>query len=64
MSFLHILKPEERQLLRKIVKHIHFQYYPNEHKTDYEADKMIASIGPEAIEKLIKSGKDNNIANI
>tara|TARA_R110001592_G_scaffold351839_1_gene649268 strand:+ start:583 stop:777 length:195 start_codon:yes stop_codon:yes gene_type:complete len=64
MSFLHILKPEERSLLRKIVKHIHLQYLPNEHKTDYEADKMIASIGPETVEKLIKSGKDNHIDNI
>ena len=64
MRFLHILKPEERRLLRKIVKHIHFQYYPDEHKTDYEADKMIASIAPKAVEQLIKSGKDNHIDNI
>ena len=37
MSFLHILKPEERRLLRTIVKKIHLQYVPDEHKSDREA---------------------------
>jgi|TARA_Y100001951_G_scaffold102752_1_gene110054 hypothetical protein len=64
MSFLHILKPEERRLLRTIVKKIHLQYVPDEHKSDREADKLIATIGPATVEQLIKAGKDNNIDNI
>ena len=64
MSFLHILKPEERRLLRTIVKKVHLQYVPNENKSDREADKLIATIGPATDEQLLKAGKDNNIDNI
>ncbi|BAQ87973.1 hypothetical protein [uncultured Mediterranean phage uvMED] len=64
MSFLHILKPEERRLLRTIVKKVHLQYVPNENKSDREADKLIATIGPATVEQLLKAGKDNNIDNI
>ena len=60
-DFLHLLKPEERDLLRRIVKMVHFKHYPEEVKTDYEADKLIATIVPEVIEKLIKAGVDFKI---
>jgi len=61
MSFLHTLKKEERAVLRIVVKQAHFQHYPKDFCTDYEADKMIASIGPEVIDRLIRVGKDMKV---
>jgi hypothetical protein len=46
MSFMHTLKVEERDILRKVVRNVHMQYYPKHFQTDYEADKIIASIAP------------------
>lgn len=61
MSFLHTLKVEERDLLRRIVKKIHLAHHPKEFCTDHEADKVIAVIGPEVIDRMIKFGKDNKV---
>ena len=49
MTFMHTLKKEERDLLRRVVRSIHMQYFPREFQTDYEADKIIASIGPSTV---------------
>ena len=51
-------------MLRKIVKQVHFKHYPREFCTDYEADKMIAVIGPETVERLIKVGKDMKVNEV
>jgi hypothetical protein len=64
MSFLHTINEEERRVLRKIVKKVHFKHYPKEFCTDYEADKMIASIGPEVVANLLKIGKDFKVDDI
>ena len=64
MSFLHILKVEERRILREVVKKVHFKHYPKEFCTDHEADKMISAIGPEVVDKLIKIGKDFKIDRV
>lgn len=61
MSFLHTLKIEERELLRTIVKKVHLVHHPEEFCNNYEADKVIASIGPEVIEHMIKFGKDRKV---
>ena len=61
MTFMHSLKKEERELLRRVGRSIHMQYFPREFQTDYEADKIIASIGPSTFEHLIKQGKDRKI---
>ena len=61
MTFMHTMKKEERDLLRRVVRSIHMQYFPKEFPTDYEADKIIASIGPSTVEHLIKQGKDRQI---
>jgi len=37
------------------------KYHPKQFCTDYEADKLIATIVPEVIEKLIKTGVDFKI---
>ena len=61
MSFLHTLKVEERDLLRKIVKKVHLVHHPEEFCNDREADKVITTIGPEVVERMIKFGKDNRV---
>ena len=61
MSFLHTLKKEERDILRIVVKKVHFKHYPDQFCTYYEADKMIATIAPEVVEKLMKVGKDMKV---
>ena len=64
MSFLHTLKIEEREILRKVVKKVHLCHHPEEFCTDHEADKVIAVIRPEVIERMIKFGKDQKIDQI
>ena len=64
MSFLHTLKKEERDLLRRIVKKVHLAHTPDQFCTDREADKVISVIGPEVVERMIKSGKDNKVDQI
>ncbi len=61
MSFLHTLKVEERDLLRRIVKKVHLAHHPKEFCTDHEADKVIAVIGPEVIDRMIKFGKEHKV---
>jgi len=61
MSFMHTLKKEEREILRRVVRTVHMQYFPKEFQTDYEADKIISSIGPSTVEHLLKQGVDRKI---
>ena len=60
-GFLHTLNDEERRILRKIVKKVHLAYHPTEFQTDREADKMIAVIGPEVVERMLKFGVDHKV---
>jgi len=64
MSFLHTLKVEERRILREVVKRVHLKHHPKEFCTNREADKVIASIGPEVVEKFIRIGKNTHIDTI
>lgn len=61
MTFMHMLKPEEREILRRVVKKVHLAYHPEEFVTDREADKVIAAIGPETVDRMIKFGKDKQV---
>ena len=61
MSFMHTLKKEERDALRIVVKKVHLANHPKEFCTDREADKVIAVIGPEIVERMIKFGKDHKV---
>ena len=61
MTFVHMLKPEERDILRRVVKKVHLAYHPEEFVTDREADKVIAVIGPEIVERMIRFGKDKQV---
>ena len=64
MSFIHKLNKEERRILRSVVKTVHLKHHPKQFCIDYEADKVIATILPEVIQKMIKTGKDFNIDNL
>ena len=35
--------------------------YPSHMKTDYERDRIIAGLGPAAIERIIKTATDNGV---
>ena len=52
-------------MLRKIVKKVHFQYFDKKHGKSFVTNKMldnvIENIGPEAVEKMIKSGVDKGL---
>ena len=50
MSFLHTLNAQERRILRNVVKTVHLKHFPKQFCTDYEADKLIATIAPETVE--------------
>ena len=64
MTFLHTLKPEERRILRLVVKRVHLKHNPKEFCTDLEADKVIASVGPETVDKLLRIGKNTKIDTV
>ena len=61
MTFLHTINQQERNALRTIVKKVHLKYHPKEFCTDYEADKLIATIAPDVVDRLIKVGVDFKI---
>ena len=61
MSFLHTLKPEEREILRRVVKKVHLVHHPKEFCTDHEADQVSSVIGPEVVERMVKFGKDHKV---
>jgi uncharacterized protein YdhG (YjbR/CyaY superfamily) len=58
---MHTLKVEEREILRTVVKKVHFAHYPKEFCTDREADKLIDAIAPDVVERMIKFGKDKHV---
>lgn len=55
------LNIEDRQILRTVVKAVHFKNYPKDFITDFEADKFVDALLPQTIEKLVKIGKDKKI---
>ena len=67
MSFLSTLKPEELGLLRGIVRKVNFaevvkKFGPNHPAvTDRECDRLIDSIGPEVVERMIRFGVDKGL---
>ena len=64
MSFLHTLKIEERRILREVVKRVHLNHHPEQFCTDREADKVIAVIGPETVETLLRIGVNTKIDTV
>lgn len=54
-------QPVALQSLRRIIKRVHMKHYPAELITDKEADRLIASLLPETIERLLKKAVDSRL---
>ena len=63
MSFISTIKGSELDVLRKIVKKVNFKHFPKEFVTDYEADKLIDSLAPSTVARLLRVGIDSGIAD-
>jgi len=63
MSFISTIKGSELDVLRKIVKNVNFKHFPKEFVTDYEADKLIDSLAPSTVARLLRVGRDSGIAD-
>ena len=63
MSFISTLSPQELEVLRTVVKTVNFKHYPKDFCTDYEADKLIDSLAPATVEKLMRVGVDSGIVD-
>ena len=63
MSFISTIKGSELDVLRKIIKNVNFKHYPKEFVTDYEADKLIDSLAPSTVARLLRVGVDSGIAD-
>ena len=61
MSFLHTLKPEEREVLRRVVKKYTFVTTQKSFALTMRLTKLSLSIGPEMVERMIKFGKDHKV---
>jgi hypothetical protein len=61
VSFLNTLSQPERDTLRRVVKLVHMKHHPKDFVTNYEADKIIESIGPEVAAQMIKVGVDTGV---
>lgn len=55
------LKPETIKRLREIVKKTHMHWYPQEHLTDYECDRVIESFSHQTLENIMRKAIDNGI---
>jgi hypothetical protein len=64
MSFTQTLSKHERDLLRRVVKKVHMQHHPKDFQTNYEADKIIDTIGPEVVERMLKFAVDRKVGNL
>ena len=63
MSFISTLSPKELEVLRTVVKTVNFKHYPKDFCTNYEADKLIDSLAPATVEKIMRVGVDSGIVN-
>ena len=63
MSFITTLSPQELDVLRTVVQTVNFKHYPKDFCTNYEADKLIDSLAPATVEKMIRVGVDSGIIN-
>ena len=64
MSFINTLSQRERDTLRRVVKVVHMKHHPKDFVNDYEADKIIETIGPEVAARMIKVGVDSGIQSL
>lgn len=63
MGIASLISDKDRQRLRVIVKRVHLRHYPQEHITDYEADKLIDSFSEKVIEANLRAGVNSGMVN-
>lgn len=65
MSFTTTLSQQDRNLLRQIVRKVHFAHVEAKHGksfvTDLECDKLIDTIAPDVVERMIRFGVDRGL---
>lgn len=61
MSFIGTISKSDLGLLRGIVRKVHLVHVPEDHATDKECDKLIESLGPEIVERMIRFGVDKGL---
>jgi len=52
-----LLSVADRRRLRVFVKRVHFEHYPTEFLTDYEADKLVDSFSERVIEANLRAAR-------
>lgn len=57
-NFVGELSVQDLRRLREIVRKVHMRYHPTELVSNYEADRIIESFGPEVAASLIRTGVD------
>ena len=62
MSFITTISQQDLALLRGIVRNVHLAHVDAKGlATDEQCDKLIESIGPEVVERMIKFGVDKGL---
>ena len=67
MSFISTIKQEDLQLLRGVVRKVHLSYVvekfgpSSDLVSDAACDKLIESIAPEVVERMIRFGVDKGL---
>lgn len=61
MSFISTISSQDLDLLRGIVRKVHLRHVPKQHATEKECDKLIESLGPEIVERMIRFGVDKGL---
>ena len=58
-KFSSTLSQRDLRVLREVVVRVHMNYFPKEHQTHYEIDKLIDSLAPDVVERMIRFGVDH-----
>tara|TARA_R100001460_G_scaffold458_3_gene2151 strand:- start:4976 stop:5167 length:192 start_codon:yes stop_codon:yes gene_type:complete len=62
MTFLSSISQQDLSLLRGIVRKVHLSHVDAKGlATDEQCDRLIESIGPEVVEKMIRFGVDKGL---
>jgi hypothetical protein len=65
VSFTSTIKQQDLDLLRKIVRKVHFAHVVDKlgesFIDDYKCDQLIDSIAPEVVENMIRFGVDKGL---
>ena len=60
----NVYNKEQWNKVRIVVKTQHMKHYPKDFVTDMEADRILAAMSPQAVEKLYELGVKHGIAEL